>query len=797
MKISYNWLKEYIDFPYSPEELSDILTQLGLEVAGLEKTGTLPEMEGVVVGLVESAVQHPNADRLSVCKVNVGTGESLHIVCGAPNVAAGQKVAVATVGTVLHPYEGDPFKIKKGKIRGEVSMGMICAEDELGLGTKHEGIIVLDEQLEIGTAFKTTLSSDEDYIIEIDLTPNRIDGASHYGVARDLAAYMRTKAKLPAIDLKKSKLPNPIPVSIIDKELCKRYTSIYIEGVEVKESPDWLKKRLTAIGLRPINNIVDITNYVLMELGQPMHAFDADQLKGREIIVKTLPQNEKFMTLDEIERELIAGEDLMICDAEQPLCIGGTMGGINSGVTFKTKNIFLEAAYFDPGTVRRSSKRHNIHSDSSFRFERGTDPEMTETAALRAASLIVAVAGGTTSQLADIKLSDFPHFKVDLSVKHALKLIGKDIPKEEILAILQGLEMIVEEDPDGDMLHIKVPPYRVDVQRPQDVVEDILRVYGYNNIDIPTKLQSSINFSQYRDVFRLRNRYADYLSANGFYEIVTNSLVGKDEEAKDAVQMVNPLSEEQSTLRQSMLPGMLEVIRHNQNRQIEDLSLYEFGKTYRTGKDGYEEREWLTLAITGLRHPKHWNFRADQVSLFSLTKEVERLQNWFKFSGKIRECSYADYDYGLELLQHAKVILRYGKVKDKITNTYSLRNEVFFMQIDWEALTTIYQQADITFKDIPLYPSIRRDISMLIDEHTSFADIQATIARANPKLIRSIELHDVYKGKGIAKGKKSYLVSIVLRDDKKTLVDKVADKVSERIYQMLKKEFGAEIRGEA
>lgn len=796
MKISYNWLKTYIDFSYSPEELSDILTQLGLEVGGIEKIGELPKLEGVVVGLVESAVQHPNADRLRVCKVNIGQEDLLNIVCGAPNVAAGQKVPVATVGTTLYPFEGKPLKIKKGKIRGEVSMGMICAEDELGLGTDHDGIIVLDNDLEIGTPFKDTLDTDIDYVLEIELTPNRIDGASHYGVARDLAAYMRTKPKLPEISLRKEELtaPNPIPVTIKATELCKRYTSIYIEGVEVKESPEWLKKRLMAIGLRPINRVVDITNYVLMELGQPMHAFDADQLRGREIIVQTLPENQNFTTLDEQEQQLLANKDLMICDAEGPVCIAGTMGGINSGVTFDTKNIFLEVAYFDAGSVRRTSKRLGINSDSSFRYERGADPHMPPITAMRAASLIVELAGGKASQVVDQKLDDFPHFEVDLSIKHTHKLIGKELGKNEIMEILQGLEILAEEDSDGDTLHLKIPPFRVDVLRPQDVIEEILRVHGYNNVGIPAKLNSSINFSQYQDTFRLKHRYADYLSANGYYEILTNSLVASQEDG-NGINMVNPLSEEQSMLRVSMLPGMLEVIRHNQNRQEENLALYEFGKTYSQRGEDYEETEWLSLGLTGQRHPKHWELNAGKVNLFSLTKEVERLQKWFMFSGKLRECKHPDFDYGLELIHNGKVLLTYGKVKGVLTDAYDIRNTVFFMLIDWKYLNNIHDKSDITFQPIPLYPSIRRDISMLINEATSFDEIRAVVLKANSKLIRSVELYDVYKGKGIESGKKSYLISIVLRDDKKTLVDKVADKVSERIYHLLKTELGAEIRG--
>ncbi|RMG16069.1 MAG: phenylalanine--tRNA ligase subunit beta, partial [Bacteroidetes bacterium] len=677
------------------------------------------------------------------------------------------------------------------------SMGMICAEDELGLGPEHEGIMVLDAGLEVGTSFKESLQTEEDYVIEIDLTPNRIDAASHYGVARDLAAYMRTRARLPQISLDPARLtrPNPIPVTVENPELCKRYVSVYIEGVQVTDSPEWMQKRLKAIGLRPINNIVDITNYVLMELGQPMHAFDADQLQGGQIIVKTLPKDQPFITLDEQERQLLAGQDLMICDAERPLCIGGIMGGINSGVTHNTRNVFLEVAYFDPGTVRRTSKRLGINSDSSFRYERGADPNMPPLAALRAASLMAEITGGTPSQIVDLKLSDFPPYEVDLSIQHTNRLIGKELSKAEIVEILSALEIKVEERPDGDTLHLQVPPYRVDVQRPQDVIEEVLRVHGYNQVEVPSRLNASINFRQYKDRFGLRSRYADYLSANGYYEILTNSLVGPQEDAKEAVKMVNPLSEEQSSLRTNMLPGMLEVIRYNQNRQEEDLALYEFGKTYHKRGEDYEEREWLTLAVTGRRHPKHWQIDNGKVSLFTLTKEAERLQRWFRLDAKVRETQYPDFDYGLELVHQGRVLARYGKVKSALTQAYDIRNEVFFMLIDLQPLLEHYFQTAITFEPIPMFPAIRRDISLLIDRSVSFAQIQQVIQQANPRLIRAIELHDVYKGKGIPQGKKSYLVSILLRDDKKTLEDATADKVCTRVYQLLEKQLGAEIRG--
>ncbi len=799
MKISYNWLKEYIDTDLAPQDLADVLTMLGLETEGKpEKVGGIEgNLEGVVVGEVLSADQHPNADKLRVCQVEIGAEAPLAIVCGAPNVAAGQKVPVATIGTTLYPIESDqPFKIKKGKIRGEVSMGMICAEDELGLGHNHDGIMVLDANLQPGTPFNQVVELDEDYVIEIDLTPNRIDAASHYGVARDLAAFWGKKARLPEITLKEENLSgkNPIPVTIKAPDKCTRYSSLYISGVTVAESPEWLKNRLMAIGLRPRNNVVDITNYVLHELGQPMHAFDADQLEGGEIIVRTLDKDQKFVTLDEEERQLKAGSDLLICDASQPRCIAGTMGGMNSSVTTATQNIFLESAHFDAGTVRKQAKRLAINSDSSYRFERGADPNMTTTAAMRAASLIVELCGGTVSEMSDIKLSDFPPYEIALSIKRTNNIIGHDFGKDRIIEILRSLEIEISEDNDGDSLYLKVPPYRVDVQRPQDVMEEILRIYGYNNVDPAERLTQTLVLQPYQDANRLRQHYSDYLSANGYFEILNNSLVNKNLGDEKAIHILNPLSEELEVMRQSLLPGFLEVVRHNQNRQMENLALYEFGKTYWKGENGYEEKQWLSMLVSGMEHEMHWRGKPEKVSLYTLTKEVERMQVWFGIEGKLKESEHAEYAYGLSLEVKGNEVLHYGQVKVDLCEAYDLKNEAFFMTVDWQRLVKLYFQQQPKFQPIPIYPSIRRDISMMVDESVSFSEIRDVIQRANPKLIRSIELHDVYKGKNIAEGKKSYLVSIVLRDDKKTLQDKAADKIVERIYGSLTNQLAVEIR---
>lgn len=800
MKVSYNWLKEYIDFDYTPDELKVILTMLGLEIGKVETVGGVPgDFEGVVVGHVLTAEKHPNADKLRVTTVDVGGDEPLQIVCGAPNVAAGQKVPVATIGTMLYPFgtgEEGAFKIKKGKIRGEVSMGMICAEDELGLGQGHDGILVLPEDIKAGTPFNQVAKTDKDFVLEIDLTPNRVDGASHYGAARDLAAYMMDihKLRLPKISLDPATLSkeNPISVEIKDQERCKRYASIYIEGVEIKESPEWLKKRLNAIGLKPINNVADVTNFVLHELGNPLHAFDADKIEGGKIIVDTLSAKTKFETLVDGEKELLPEVDLMINDTKKPLCIAGTMGGMNSGVSEETKNIFLECAYFDPGTVRKTSKRLGINSDSSFRFERGVDPHMVPTAALRAASLIVEVAGGEASKLGDIKLDEFAPFKVDLSLKKARRLIGKDISKDTMIKILHALEVGVKQE--GDVLHLDVPQYRVDVQRDVDVIEDILRVYGYNKIEIPSKINGSLNFRPYKDMHRLRETYANYLAGAGYHEILTNSLVAGEFGDDKAVPILNPLSEELNILRQSMVHGALESMRWNQNRQNPDLAFFEFGKTYRQIAEGTLEQEWLALTISGAKHPMHFEDKAPMVSLQTLTKEAERLQQWFGIQGKFRETKYAEFAYGLELLVDGKVILKYGMVKPDLAAHFEMRNEVFHMLIDWAKLTDLYFGVKTEFQEIPQYPSIRRDISLMIDKVVSFDEIRDLVFKANPKLIKKVELHDVYMGKGIPTEKKSYLISFELQDERKTLADKAAEKTSSRVIQLLEKDLKAEIR---
>ncbi len=799
MNISYSWLKEYIDLSISPDEVAERLTMLGLEVGKIDRSGSVPGgLAGVVVGEVLSAERHPNADKLSVCKVNIGT-EILPIVCGAPNVAAGQKVPVATIGTTLYPFgqgEEGAFKIKKGKIRGEESWGMICAEDELGLGPDHDGILVLAPEATLGSPAAAYLDLREEVVLEVDLTPNRVDAASHYGVARDLAAALGTRAHLPRIQTDPASLPasHPIRVEIQDPGRCQRYSSVFIEGVQVAESPEWLRERLSAVGLRPINNVVDVTNFVLHELGQPLHAFDADEIHGGTILVKTPAQPESFVTLDQLTRQLAPGEDLMICDTERALCMAGVMGGLNSGVNAATRNIFLESAYFDAGTVRRSSKRHGIHTDSSFRFERGADPNMTVTAALRAAELIVEVAGGRIVGLNDLALGSFPHAEVSFSVAKAQRLIGKDVPKQEMIAILEALEIRVEAVND-DLLKLLVPPYRVDVKRDVDVIEDLLRVYGYNRVELPAQMHSSLDYRKRQNLFRFKETVANYFSASGYYEILNNSLVPRSLGNEKAVSLANPLSEDLAILRQSMLPGALETLRYNQNRQQEGLRVFEFGKTYqKKSETDYQEQSWLAITVAGQKHPMHWEAKAPVSTLFSLTKEVERLKAWAGVEGKIRECEDEEFAYGLEWVVQGQALLRYGRVARTLETAFDLRMETYHLRLDWDAFVKVYNQQTVRYAPVPQFPAVRRDLSLLIKRDQSFAQIKQVIEKANAALIRSVSLHDVYQGKGMADDEKSYLVSVELQDAAKTLDDQVVEKVMGAVIQSLDRQLGARLR---
>lgn len=797
MKISYNWLKQYISITQTPEEISQILTGIGLEVESLEKVLAVPGgLEGLVIGYVKECVQHPNADRLRVTKVDAG-GEELQIVCGAINVAAGQKVVVATVGTTVYPTAGEPFKINKSKIRGEVSEGMICAEDEIGLGTDHAGIMVLDEQAVTGSLAKEYFKLEDDYLFEIGLTPNRADAASHLGTARDIAAYLKTNIVLP--DVASFTVQNnalPIQVEVQDVDACRRYSSVTVSGIDVKESPDWLKQKLSVIGLRPINNIVDVTNYVLHSLGQPMHAFDADTIKGNKVLVKTCAAGTLFTTLDGVERKLSA-DDLMICNAEEPMTVAGVFGGINSGVTSQTKNIFLESAYFDAVSVRKTSKRHGLKTDASFRYERGTDPEITVFALKYAALLIQELAGGTiSSEIADFYPVPVTPFSVQISYKHVHRLIGKAIAVEEIKAIITALDIkIVAETEEG--LSLEVPPYRVDVTREVDVIEEILRIYGYNNIEIPTQIRASLNNAAKPDKDAVQNTLADLLTSNGFNEILANSLTRSAyaDDLENAVKILNPLSSDLDVMRQTLLFSGLEVISYNQNRRYPNLKLYEFGKVYHQYPEKFEEKHRLSLFLSGADQSEQWNQKEQPVSFYQLKAAVDTLLKKAGVRDFVLEDTESNHlNFGLNYKLGNKNLVTFGAVSKKELKKADVGQAVFYADFDFDLLLKQISRNKIVYQEVSKFPSVRRDLSLLVDERVTFNQLKQTAIKSERKLIKEVNVFDVYKGDKIAEGKKSYALSFVLQDEEKTLTDKAIDAAMQKIAFNLQKEAGAEVR---
>lgn len=797
MKISYNWLKQYITITQTPEEISQILTGIGLEVESLEKVLAVPGgLEGLVIGYVKECVQHPNADRLRITKVDAG-GEELQIVCGAINVAAEQKVVVATVGTTVYPTAGDPFKINKSKIRGEVSEGMICAEDEIGLGTDHAGIMVLDESAEIGSLAKDYFKLEDDYLFEIGLTPNRADAASHLGTARDIAAYLKTNIILP--DVASFTVQNhalPIQVEVENANVCPRYSGLTISDINVKESPEWLKQKLNVIGLRPINNIVDVTNYVLHSIGQPMHAFDADTIKGNKVIVKTCAEGTLFTTLDGIERKLSA-DDLMICNAEEPMTIAGVFGGINSGVTNQTKNIFLESAYFDAVSVRKTSKRFGLKTDASFRFERGTDPEITVFALKYAALLILELAGGTvSSEIADFHPSPIAPFSIQISYQHVHRLIGKAISVEEIKAIITALDIkITAETEEG--LYLEVPSYRVDVTREVDVIEEILRIYGYNNIEIPAQIRASLNNAAKPDKDAVQNTLADLLTANGFNEILANSLTKSAyaDDLETAVKILNPLSSDLDVMRQTLLYSGLEVINYNQNRKYPNLKLYEFGKIYHQYAGKFEEKHRLSLFLTGSDQPEQWNQKEQPVTFYQLKAAVDTLlQKAGVKDFTVEEAEVNTLDFGLTYKSGNKNLIVFGAVGKKELKKADVNQPVFYADFDFDLLLKLISKNKIVYQEVSKFPSVRRDLSLLVDERVTFNQLKQVSFKSERKLIKEVNVFDVYKGDKISEGKKSYALSFVLQDEEKTLTDKAIDAVMQKVAFNLQKEAGAEVR---
>ncbi|MCW3104664.1 MAG: phenylalanyl-tRNA synthetase, beta subunit [Bacteroidetes bacterium] len=813
MKISYNWLKDYVKTDLPPEELGKLLTGCGLEVESIEKFETVKGgLEGIVVGQVMSKEKHPDADRLNLTTVDVGTGTLLNIVCGAANVEAGQKVVVATIGAKLYPATGEPFEIKKSKIRGAASEGMICAEDEIGLGTSHAGIMVLDADAMPGTPAKDYFKIEEDYTFEIGLTPNRADAASHVGVARDLVAVLNAMHEDPQTTLELPNVSNfqvvntrsMIEVNVEDTEACPRYSGISISNIKVADSPDWLKNRLKSIGVRPINNIVDITNYVLHELGQPLHAFDAAKIKGNKITVKKLTDKAKFKTLDEAEREL-SSEDLMICNAEDGMCIAGVFGGIESGVTESTTEIFLESAYFNSTSIRRSAKRHGLKTDASFRFERGTDPNITVYALKRAALLVKEIAGGEiSSEIIDIYPKKIESFKVPFSFEKCDDLIGKHIDLDIIKKIIISLGIEIEHE-GHDALLLSVPPFKVDVQREQDVIEEVLRIYGYNNIEIPSELNSSLSFSEKPDQEKIREAVAGLLSNNGFSEIMCLSLTKEEYSMRlksinpeQNVKMLNPLSSDLSVLRQSMLFSGLETIQYNQNRKNADLRLYEFGKTYMAIKGEstkYLEAKHLSVFITGRKQEESWNAKNDTVNFYTLKGVVKGILERLGIEVKMGESSSDAFSQGLSFSWNKKTIVEFGALTKSILKSIDIRQEVFYADFNWDVvIAALKQNKTALYTEVPKFPEVRRDLALLIDKAVKFEQLEQLAYQAEKGLLKSVNLFDVYEGDKLPSGKKSYALSFILRDDNATLTDKQIEKIMEKLMKTYQEKAGAEIR---
>ncbi|MHB0755301.1 phenylalanine--tRNA ligase subunit beta [Polaribacter sp. M15] len=808
MKISYNWLKQFLQVDWEVTKTGELLTDLGLEVEGIEtKESIKGSLKGVVTGKVLTCVQHTNADRLKVTTVDLGDGEPVQIVCGAPNVAAGQKVLVATVGTTLYDDKGEGFRIKKGKIRGEESFGMICAEDELGLGNSHDGILVLDDKIEPGTPAAEVFEIETDFVFEIGLTPNRSDAMSHYGVARDLRAGLIQKdLKLELIspsvsDFHVDERTLRFDVEVEDKDLVPRYCGITITDIEVKESPEWIKNRLKVIGITPKNNIVDITNYVLHELGQPLHAFDAQKIKGNKIIVKTLEEGTKFTTLDEVERSLSA-DDIIICDAdENPLCIGGVFGGLKSGVTENTTSIFLESAYFNPVSVRKTAKRHGLNTDASFRFERGIDINCTKYALKRAALLIEEYAGGKmASDISDFYPIKMEDFQVFLSYENAYRLIGQEIPKEKIKNILASLEIKINSETAGG-LGLTIPSYRTDVQREADIIEEILRVYGYNNIEFSNKLNSSITFDENKQT-KIENVVANQLSALGFNETMANSLTKPEYNTfsdhindDDKVEMLNPLSNDLAVMRQSMLFSGLESVAYNINRKNNALKFYEFGKTYHKYNGKYQEDKHLTLFVTGSRTKDSWKTNPTNSDFFYLKgvliSVLERLGIQKLKASPVKNDVFSE---GITLGLGKIKLVEFGVVKRTLLKEFGIKQEVLFADINWDTVQKFSGKKNVKVSNLAKFPSVKRDLALLLNTSIAFKEVYNLAFQSERKLLKEVDLFDVYEGDNLPEGKKSYAVSFVLQDETKTLEDKQIDKIMQKLQQSFEKNLEAVLR---
>ncbi len=820
MNISYNWLKEYVSFDLTPAEVAEALTSIGLEVGGVEEVQSIKGgLEGIVIGEVLTCEPHPNSDHMHITTVNLGSGDPVQIVCGAPNVAAGQKVVVATLGTKL--YDGDEcFTIKKSKLRGVESLGMICAEDEVGLGTSHDGIMVLPADAVPGTPAKDYFNIKSDYVLEVDITPNRADACSHYGVARDLYAYLVQAGKATSLTRPSDDafcVDNqdlPIAIEVADTTACPRYAGVTVKGVTVKESPAWLQDKLRLIGLRPINNVVDVTNYILHAYGQPLHCFDADKIKGGKVIVKTMPQDTPFVTLDGVERKLDA-HDLMICNAEEPMCMAGVFGGLDSGSTETTKNVFLESAYFNPTVVRKTARRHGLNTDSSFRFERGIDPNSVIYCLKQAAMLIKELAGGTISM--DIK-DLYPHpiadFTVDLNYQYVHDLVGKTIPVETIKRIVTSLEMkILSETSEG--ITLQVPAYRVDVQRPCDVVEDILRIYGYNNVEIPTTLKSSLTVKGEVDQWqKMQNLISEQLVGCGFNEILNNSLTKsayydglETYPSQHLVMLMNPLSSDLNCMRQTLLFGGLESIRHNVNRKCADLKFFEFGNCYYYHADkknpekplaAYSENNHLALWVTGKRVSNSWAHPEENSSVYELKAYVLNIFTRLGLNlGSVVFGNLSNDIYSVAVTvqtRGGKLLATYGVLTKKLQKAFDLDDEVYYAEINWHELMKAVKNVKVSYTEISKYPAVKRDLALLLDKNVQFAEVEKIAYDTERKLLKAVELFDVYEGKNLEPGKKSYAVSFLLQDEHATLNDKQIDKIMQKLIANLENKLGAKLR---
>lgn len=820
MNISYNWLKEYVDFDLTPDEVAAALTSIGLETGGVEEVQTIKGgLEGLVIGEVLTCEPHPNSDHMHITTVNLGQGEPVQIVCGAANVAAGQKVVVATIGTKL--YDGDEcITIKKSKLRGVESNGMICAEDEIGIGTDHSGIIVLPDTAVPGTPAKEYYNIKSDYVLEVDITPNRADACSHYGVARDLYAYLvqhgkQTSLKKPSVDAFAVENHDlDIEVKVENAEACPRYAGVTVKGVTVKESPEWLQDKLRTIGLRPINNVVDVTNYIVHAFGQPLHCFDADKIKGNKVVVKTMPEGTPFVTLDGVERKL-SERDLMICNEEEPMCIGGVFGGLDSGSTEATKDVFLESAYFHPTWIRKTARRHGLSTDASFRFERGVDPNNTIYCLKLAALMVKELAGGTiSSEIKDVCATTFNDFRVELSYEKVHSLVGKVIPVETIKSIVKSLEMkIVSETSDG--LVLDVPPYRVDVQRDCDVIEDILRIYGYNNVEIPATLKSSLTTKGEHDKSnKLQNLVSEQLVGCGFNEIMNNSLTRAayydgltSYPSKNLVMLLNPLSMDLNAMRQSLLFGGLESIAHNANRKNADLKFFEFGNCYYFHEEKknpekalapYSEDYHLGLWVTGKKVSNSWAHPDENSSVYELKAYVENI--FARLGLNMRDVvvgNLADDIYATALsvnTRGGKRLATLGVVTRKLLKVFDIDNEVYFADLNWKELLKAVKNVKVNFTEVPRFPAVKRDLALLLDKQVQFAEIEKIAYETEKKLLKEVALFDVYEGKNLEAGKKSYAVSFVLQDENATLNDKQIDKIMSKLVKNLEDKLGAKLR---